>query len=125
MSATVDTSEADAFFKGARLTEADMLTIEKPMAAVVSNTQKLLVPVDTGATKVSIGADIQFASALLVIDHIGPKTDYSKYIEFGVVSKPNYPIQPFVRPSVFGAKAKEIERIAEKGFKRVMESKGA
>lgn len=122
-SSRVDTKEIFAFFKRTNLTEQDMLNIEKPGALTVVNTQRTLVPVDTGATKAGIIPEIQFSSETLIVDDVGPQTDYSEFIEFGVISKPNYPIQPFVRPSVMGAGAKKFWNAIEFAFRRVVESK--
>lgn len=122
-SSRVETKEIFAFFKKANLTQQDMLNIEKPGGLTVSNIQKALVPVDTGATKVGIIPEIQSSSDMEVIDDIGPQTDYSEYIEFGVISKPNYPIQPFVRPSVMGPNADKVFGVIETAFIKVVESK--
>lgn len=95
-----DVSEVIEILKKSRLTKSDMLSIEKPMALHIVNEQKRVVPRKTRATMLSIKQHIFSASARLVVDHIGPSTDYAPYIEYGVASKPNYPIQPFVRPSI-------------------------
>ena len=100
--ASVDASKALAALKGGKFTREDMLDIEKPVGLTIVNKQREKVPTDTFATKISITPDIQKASSDEVIDHIGPQTDYAPYIELGVASRPNYPIQPFVRPSVYG-----------------------
>lgn len=116
----VDARQALRFFNTAALTGADLLEIEKAPALVIVNSQRQDVPVDTSATKNSIMQHVQSASSGQVIDHIGPETDYAPYIELGVASKPNYPIQPFVRPSVFGKEA-QIAKAAATVF--VMKAK--
>jgi len=121
MSMTIDDRQVMAFLKKG-LTVGDMLGIEKPMALTVVNRQRSLVPVDTAATKTSIKPDIQTATATKVEDHIGPSTDYAPYIEFGVTSKPNYPIQPFVRPSVNGYE-RVIKNVANAAFKKLIGQK--
>jgi len=113
--ASVDALKAIAALKGGKFTREDMLDIEKPIAMTVVNKQREKVPVDTSATKTSITPDIQRATAEEVIDHIGPQTTYAPYIELGVASKPNYPIQPFVRPSVYGNEG-NIENVAKAAF---------
>ena len=120
---TIDTSELDAWVVRARLTEVDMLAIEKPAAMTIINQQRQLVPVDTGATKLSISSQIIVSTAKLVTDHIGPSTLYALFIEFGVISKPNYPIQPFVRPSVMGAGGQIIVRVISAAFKAILKRK--
>jgi hypothetical protein len=102
MKTTVDDREVMALLKKITLDENDLLDIEKAPALVIVNKQRELVPVDTSLTKNSVQQHIQESSDTEVIDHIGPETTYAPYIEFGVASKPNYPIQPFVRPSAFG-----------------------
>lgn len=119
----IDTSEVAAFIKKAELTERDMLTIEKPAALTIINQQRQLVPVDTGATKLSIGSQIIVSTAKLVTDHIGPSTLYAPFIEFGVISKPNYPMQPFVRPSVMGRGVSLVVRVADTAFKKILQRK--
>jgi hypothetical protein len=73
---------------------ADVITAG---AAVVMTAQKLTVPVDTGATRLSIRM-YQITNNEW---EIGPTTEYAPYIEYGT-SNPNYPIQPFVVPSATG-----------------------
>jgi len=119
---SVDASEAIAALKHGKLTEGDMLDIEKPIALTIVNKQTELVPVKSGATKLSIKQHIQSSSKDKVVDHIGPETDYSPFIELGVVSKPNYPIQPFVRPSVFGNES-VIGKVAGAAFKSKVKEK--
>ncbi len=123
MSSKVDTSEVDALFKKLGLKTRDLLVVEKPGSATVINIQRQLVPVDTGATKLSINAQIQSSSALKVVDHIGPSTLYAPFIEFGVASKPNYPIQPFVRPSGMVAGAKAVIKAMEVAFTAIVKRK--
>lgn len=121
MTFKVDDREVIAFLnKG--LTAGEMLSIEKPMGLTVVNKQRQDVPVDTADTKNSIQPDIQSATSLQVVDHVGPSTDYSPSIEFGVTSKPNYPIQPFVRPSVNGYE-NAIIRVAQAAFKKMIGQK--
>lgn len=120
MTVKVDTSEVDAFIKKAFFTKAEMLIMEKPMALTVVNTQRTLVPKDSHATELSVAPDIQSATPLKVIDHIGPSTDYAPFVEFGVASKPNYPIQPFVRPSAMGAGAQLVFKVAAAAFKKMV-----
>ena len=123
-SSRVDTKEIFAFFKKANLTEQDMLNIEKPGGLTVINSQRAIVPVgETAATITGIISEIQSASDTLVVDDVGPQTDYSEYIEFGVISKPNYPIQPFVRPSVMGNGAKRFWDAITTAFIKVVKSK--
>lgn len=118
----VDIRQALSFFQSAGLTKNDLLDIEKAPALTIVNSQRQDVPVDTSATKNSIMQHVQSSSAEGVIDHIGPETDYAPYIELGVASNPNYPIQPFVRPSVFGNEA-QIKKSANAAFKMKVKEK--
>lgn len=122
MSKNVDISEALAAFKKGGLTVDDLLDIEKPIALTIVNKQREKVPVDTAATKNSISPHLQKASGDEVVDHIGPETNYAPYIELGVASKPNYPIQPFVRPSVFGNE-RALAKVAGEAMKRKVTEK--
>lgn len=122
-SMNIHVAEVKVFLKGASLTEQEMLSIEKPGALTIVNNQRQLVPVDTGATKLSIRPHIQESSATKVVDLIGPETNYSRFIEFGVISKPNYPIQPFVRPSAFGPNEDKVNKAIETAFATVVKKK--
>ena len=119
----IDDRQVQAAFKKGKLSAGDLLEIEMPMALTVVNTQRMLVPVDTGATRASIKPDVQTATPLKVVDHIGPSTEYAPSIEFGVRSKPNYPIQPFVRPSAFGAAKKRVLKVGQAAYKALIERK--
>jgi len=113
---TVDTSGFDAAMVKAKMGADDLLNIAGAGAAVVSSTQKVLVPVDTGATRSSINSHIQTSTRTQVIDDIGPETEYAPYIEYGVASKPNYPIQPFVVPSAHGNNARSAQNAISRAF---------
>lgn len=119
---SVDASQAIKALKKGMFTEGDMLDIEKPIALTIVNKQREKVPTDTTATQNSIGQHIESSSATEVVDHVGPETDYAPFIELGVTSRPNYPIQPFVRPSVFGNES-AIEKTAQAAFKAKVEEK--
>lgn len=101
----VDDSGFSKSAKNVKLSRSDMLSIEGAGAAIVQNTQKTLVPVLTAATKTGINSHIITATDTLVEDEIGPETDYAPVIEYGRKDMPNYPIQPFIRPSAFGNNA--------------------
>ena len=82
-----------------KLTDIEMTNIGGAGAAVIRNTQVLDVPVDTAATKLSIKSHIVTATPDYYEDDVGPETVYAPFIEYGT-SMPNYPMQPFIRPSV-------------------------
>lgn len=105
--------------KRAKMSETDMLEIEAPMGLTVVNKQREKVPVLTAATQNSVTPEIQEASDEKVVDHIGPQTDYAPSIEFGIKKRPNYPIQPFVRPSIFGNE-RNIINVATTAYKKVL-----
>lgn len=103
----VDTSQLERALNNIDLTADDLLQIEGAGAAVVAGNQKLDVPVDTAATRNSIKSHIVTSRRDYIEDDIGPETDYAPYIEYGVASKPNYPIQPFIVPSATGMKKRD------------------
>lgn len=98
----VDLSKFAKAMKKAGITAQDMQAFGFAGSAVVMATQKMLVPVDTGATWASIAAEPVSVTSTRAEYEIGPSTEYAPYIEYGVASKPNYPIQPFVVPSATG-----------------------
>jgi hypothetical protein len=87
---------------GAKLTKRDMLNIEGAGAAILKNGMRMRVAVDTSATKNSIDSHYDPAEQTesRVVDEVGPETLYAPNIEYGRQDQPNYPIQPFVRPTV-------------------------
>lgn len=103
----VDASKFEAALKNIDLTADDLLQIEGAGAAVVISNQKIDVPVDTAATRNSIKSHYVTSRRDYIEDDIGPETDYAPYIEYGVASKPNYPIQPFIVPSATGGKKRD------------------
>jgi len=116
---TIDTREVISKFKDLVLHEADLVDILRPMSFTVANKQKQDVPVDTAATKTSIMPFEHKRSNVEVVDDIGPQTDYAPSIEYGIKSKPSYPIQPFVRTSVYGY-VNRIVRVGKIAFNRVV-----
>jgi hypothetical protein len=98
----VDASSFNEAMIRARLGADDLLNMAGAGAAVVNSHQKIHVAHDTYATRDSIRSHIQTSTRTRVVDDIGPETEYAPYIEYGVASKPNYPIQPFVVPSATG-----------------------
>jgi len=78
----------------------DLLQVEGAGAYVLINGERLRVPKDTHATENSIKSHIIEATEDRVVNEVGPETNYSIWIEFGVQSRPNYPAQPFIRPTV-------------------------
>lgn len=101
------------------LTEREMLQIAGSGAKVQQNGQKMRVPVDTAATKNSIIAKPDEASATRVVMDIGAYTEYAPNIEYGRRDMPNYPIQPFVRPTVTEDHDQTVDAI-EAAFKLVL-----
>lgn len=122
MSVKFDTREVDAALKKG-LNVQDMLAIEGAGAKTIINAQRLKVPKDTHATELSIREHYEEVTKMRVVDDIGPETTYAPSIEFGITSKPNYPIQPFVRPSVFGSNRTLVEKVISTAFKLVIEKK--
>jgi hypothetical protein len=93
--------------RNAKLTAQDVSEIGYAGSAVIKMNQKIDVPKDTHATEISVSDHIVQETDIWFVDQIGPETTYAPYIEFGVASRPNYPIQPFVRPSAHGRNKKD------------------
>jgi len=119
MSVQFDDREVQAAFKRMTLNVDDMRNIMDDMATVVTEVQNRLVPVDEGETRDSIDSYIQLATATEIVSHVGPTTKYSPTIEFGDPTRPQYPKQPFVRPSIFGREAAVTNAANEALRKRV------
>ena len=116
----VDLKEFEKAIENMKFTSSELMHVAGSGSAVIKTTQKILVPVDTGATRASILEDFNPGDTVVEVE-IGPRTEYSPYIEFGT-SNPNYPIQPFVRPSVFGRnKMKVLKAVSNAFVQLVME----
>jgi len=113
---TVDDSGFVAAIKDVKLTASDMLNIAGAGSAIVKGVQKTLVPVDSGATKLSVNDHYIVKTDTKIENDIGPETEYAPYIEHGLVTKPNYPIQPFVVPSATGANKSRALNAITKAF---------
>ena len=98
--AFVDISQFKSAMDKSKFSVQEVMDILGAGAAVVKTTQKLLVPVDTGATRASIKEYFDAGQKVSHVD-IGPSTEYAPYIEYGT-SNPNYPIKPFIVPSITG-----------------------
>jgi len=111
-SASVDTSELHKALRQITLFEDDLIYIEGAGAAILVNGMRGRVPVDTSATQNSIrsGHFVELSDTR-VVDDIGPETDYAPVIEYGRDDMPNYPIQPFVRPTAIDDFSKVIRAI--------------
>jgi len=118
---TVDTSSIKAALKQVEIYRDDLIFIEGAGAAVLVNGMRMRVPVDTAATKNSIrsGHFVELSDSV-VSDDIGPETEYAPSIEYGIKSKPNYPMQPFIRPTAFEDFAKVISAIGWAFYKIIM-----
>lgn len=59
-------------------------------------------PVDTGALRLSIRSAIEAGGDEIILHFLagGGKVDYAQYVEYGN-SNPNYPVQPFMRPTFY------------------------
>ena len=69
---------------------------------------KLVVPVDTGATKNSIDPDFSNIRSLQV--RVGAKTEYAPALEFGTVFRP---ARPFLTPALQSEGPKAAQAILE------------
>ena len=80
---TIDDRELMKALKNAEMKSRDLLQVEGAGAKIAINGMRQRVPVDTAATKASIGSHIAEATDTRVIDDIGPETDYAVYLEYG------------------------------------------
>ncbi len=99
---TLDTKEIDNAISNVDTSAAELKAIGSAGAFVIVNSQKVAVPVDSGLTRTTISPHDVTSTADLFVTEVGPETEYAPNIEYGRRDQPNYPIQPFVRPSVFG-----------------------
>lgn len=95
----VNTREFERAIRRAATTRRELTDFQDYGARELISIMKRLVPVDEGTTRDSISSHIIVASDESVSNEVGPETPYAEYIEFGIASRPNYPIQPFVRPA--------------------------
>lgn len=122
VSMKVDIKGLQNALKKIELSESDMINLIGAGSYVINNAQRLRVPVRTGATKTSIKSHIVESSKERVEDEVGPETVYAPNIEYGRQDMPNYPIQPFIRPSVEGNEA-NIRRPISMAFKVLVEQR--
>lgn len=98
----VDTSElrelaVDLALAGARVGAAAAGVVRKTAFDVVATAQQL-VPVDTGATRASIGVDFEGdGRSASMAATVGPTTDYAPHLEYGTV---NMAPRPFMGPAL-------------------------
>ena len=98
---SVDTSDFDRRIRAIEFGADDLLHMAGAGSAVLVNGMRMRVPVDTGATRASIKSHIVTSRRTYVEDDVGPETDYAPNIEYGRRDMPNYPIQPYVRPTAY------------------------
>lgn len=110
---SVDTRDLEKALKAIDFKAGDLLDIEGAGAAVLVNGMRMRVPVDTAATKNSIASHVIEATETQVTDEVGPETLYAEYIEYGLKKFPNYPKQPFIRPTAIEDFDKVIRAIGK------------
>ena len=64
---------------------------------LVQGTAKTLAPVDTGDLRGSI---VKAVEKPTLKGTVATNKEYAAYVEFGLRSNPNYPIQPYMRPAL-------------------------
>ena len=77
---------------------------------LVQSSAKTIVPVDKGVLRDSIVKQVDPVSLSATA---GTNMEYAPYVEFGLKSNPNYPIQPYLRPALKDNKA-NIKKICIK-----------
>ena len=98
---SVDTSDFDRRIRAIDFSAQDLLNMEGAGAAILVNGMRMRVAHDTYATKLSIKSHIVTSRRTYVEDDVGPETEYAPNIEYGRRDMPNYPIQPYVRPTAY------------------------
>lgn len=83
------------------------LQIVAKTAADVSNTAKLMAPVDTGNLMNSIGYDLYGTSA-----EIGPTAEYGMFLEYGTSRMPP---QPYMKPALDAREGGFLEALSRLG----------
>ena len=106
----------------ARFSSQEIVDIAGAGSAVVKTTQKILCPVDTGATRASV-IEYWKKGATFAEIKIGPSTTYAPYIEYGT-SNPNYPVQPFIVPSATGKSRSNCLRAILYAIRLTLKGKG-
>jgi len=117
-----DTSQFESLMKRLKPTAGDLREIAAPGVIVIQNYQVVEVPKLTGATAASIRPHTVISTNQRYETDIGPETDYAPAIEYGRPDMKNYPIQPFVRPSIYGQEA-QIQAAVTMGFRYFVESR--
>ena len=95
----IDTTDLDAHIRNVRFSASELLHIAGAGAAVLVNGMRMRVPKKTHATEISTRSHIIKSTSTYVEDEVGPETEYAPNIEYGRRDMPNYPKQPFVRPT--------------------------
>jgi hypothetical protein len=121
MNMSADTKEFERAMNALTISSTELMHVAGAGSAVMKTTQKILVPKDTHATELSILEEF-FPGDKIVDIEVGPRTDYSPYIEFGT-SNPNYPIQPFVVPSAFGKNKVNVLKAVANAFMQLVMDK--
>lgn len=73
------------------------------------NLAKMYAPKDTGNLMRSIQLEVISDTIIYVTAY----ASYSRYVEYGIDSRPNYPMQPFMRPALDEVMYKRIKQIAK------------
>ena len=82
----------------------------------VQSDAKLLVPVDTGNLRGSIVKTVDRSDQM---GTVLTNSEYAFYVEFGLRSNPNYPIQPYMRPALNDNKDNIERMFIEEGRRAV------
>lgn len=108
---SVDSSKFLSALKDIEMNANELLQVEGAGAYTLINGMRMRVPVATSATKNSIQSHLTTVTNTLIVDEVGPETDYAPNIEYGHRKKDNYPAQPFIRPTAISDLPKVISAI--------------
>ena len=86
--------------------------IVEDSARHIEGDAKIRVPVDTGNLQGAITSDPVRPDKLTWLVHTGD-VEYAEFVEYGVRSKPNYPIQPYMTPAAEAERPHFVREMTE------------
>lgn len=94
----------------ARLPGAVAEEVERAAFAIEGDA-KVRCPVDTGNLRSSISAERTRNDGLQW--RVGTGVEYAEFVEYGVRSKPGYPVQPYLTPAAEAEKPRFVEALRD------------
>ena len=109
---SIDTKGLKNALKDVKLSANEFASVGMAGGYVLVNGMRMRVPVDTSATRNSIRPDVVKQDADKVVVEVGPRTEYAPHIEYGIPSRPSYPMQPFIRPTATQDREKVLRSVS-------------